>query len=360
MPPTGAGRTATSGSPAGAVAGLDTSEGRAFVGERLALLGKTIFILAGTFWVIGFIIGAFQVPQPGDPPSPWRAIASHLAGVLTMGALWLSARRRDWSLRVLGVLDASALLVTCVCWAGLIAQTHDTVFIAMLAAMATVTARAAIVPSSARRTFWLTAAALLPIVVGSAFLPPPGVTAFMGAFGAMLWVGVAVACATVTSRIIYDLRQRVKAASELGQYTLEEKIGSGGMGEVWRAHHRLLIRPAAIKLIRPQPAGDPGLLHRRFEREARATAALRSPHTVQLYDFGVADDGTLYYVMELLEVSTWRPSSGASGRYRPNARCPSSSRCATRWRKLTRRGSCTAISSRPTCSSPAPAESGTS
>jgi serine/threonine protein kinase len=73
------------------------------------------------------------------------------------------------------------------------------------------------------------------------------------------------------------------------------------MGDVWRAHHRLLIRPAAIKLIRPQPAGDPGLLHRRFEREARATAALRSPHTVQLYDFGVADDGTLYYVMELLE-----------------------------------------------------------
>jgi serine/threonine-protein kinase len=73
------------------------------------------------------------------------------------------------------------------------------------------------------------------------------------------------------------------------------------MGEVWRARHRLLIRPAAIKLIRPQVSGDPDLLLRRFEREARATAALKSPHTVQLYDFGATDDGRLYYVMELLD-----------------------------------------------------------
>src|SRR5262249_30886935 len=64
-------------------------------------------------------------------------------------------------------------------------------------------------------------------------------------------------------------------------------------------------RPAAVKLIRRQALGsvpgDPALLTRRFEREARATAALTSPHTVQLYDFGVTDDGSLYYVMELLE-----------------------------------------------------------
>ena len=77
------------------------------------------------------------------------------------------------------------------------------------------------------------------------------------------------------------------------------------MGEVWRARHRLLIRPAAIKLIRQRAlgamSGDPELLVRRFEREARATAALTSPHTVQLYDFGVTEDGRLYYVMELLD-----------------------------------------------------------
>ena len=110
----------------------------------------------------------------------------------------------------------------------------------------------------------------------------------------------------MTSRTIYGLRQQVKQASEIGQYTLEEKIGSGGMGEVWRARHRMLIRPAAVKLVtagraRLDQRRDPQLRLRRFEREARATAGLKSPHTVQLYDFGVTDDGTFYYVMELLD-----------------------------------------------------------
>jgi serine/threonine-protein kinase len=117
---------------------------------------------------------------------------------------------------------------------------------------------------------------------------------------------IATSLATVTSRTIYGLRQQVREAAQIGQYTLEERIGSGGMGEVWRARHRMLIRPAAVKLIRgqdlaPLAGRDPELRLRRFEREARATAGLKSPHTVQLYDFGVTDDGTFYYVMELLE-----------------------------------------------------------
>src|SRR5262249_9264842 len=83
---------------------------------------------------------------------------------------------------------------------------------------------------------------------------------------------------------------------------LEELLGRGGMGEVWRANHRLLARSAAIKLIRPESFGSDGReLVRRFEREAKATAALRSPHTVDIYDFGTTEDGTFYYVMELLE-----------------------------------------------------------
>jgi serine/threonine protein kinase len=77
------------------------------------------------------------------------------------------------------------------------------------------------------------------------------------------------------------------------------------MGEVWRATHRFLARPAAIKLIQPEMLGDvtqapAQLLVQRFRREAHAAAMLRSPHTIQLYDFGVASDGTFYYVMELL------------------------------------------------------------
>ncbi len=117
----------------------------------------------------------------------------------------------------------------------------------------------------------------------------------------VLWSVLGITLATITSRITYGLRRQVAEANELGQYVLEEKIGGGGMGEVWRARHRLLIRPAAIKLIRPQVSDDAELLLRRFEREARATAALKSPHTVQLYDFGATEDGRLYYVMELLD-----------------------------------------------------------
>jgi serine/threonine-protein kinase len=81
-----------------------------------------------------------------------------------------------------------------------------------------------------------------------------------------------------------------------------EPIGRGGMGEVWRAEHRMLARSAAIKLIRAEAAGgDPEVLLRRFDREAHAMAALRSPHTVTLYDYGISQDGQFYCVMELLE-----------------------------------------------------------
>jgi eukaryotic-like serine/threonine-protein kinase len=107
-----------------------------------------------------------------------------------------------------------------------------------------------------------------------------------------------------TSRTLHDLRRRVREANEPGEYALEEKLSTGGMGEVWRARHRLLMRSVAIKLIRPEflasARTDPAVVLRRFEREALATAALRSPHTVQLYDFGETEDGTLFYVMELL------------------------------------------------------------
>ena len=115
-----------------------------------------------------------------------------------------------------------------------------------------------------------------------------------------------VVMAYVGARVVYALGTEVKRARELGSYRLVERLGQGGMGEVWRAKHRLLARPAAIKLIRPALAGDARLgrssdiLHR-FEREAQAIASLRSPHTVTLFDFGVADDGAFYYVMELLD-----------------------------------------------------------
>ncbi len=105
--------------------------------------------------------------------------------------------------------------------------------------------------------------------------------------------------AYVPARALYHLARDVKRAQRLGSYELVTRLGKGGMGEVWRARHRMLARPAAIKLIRPG-TGDASRLLERFEREAQATATLESPHTVQLYDFGVSDDGAFYYVMELL------------------------------------------------------------
>jgi serine/threonine-protein kinase len=105
--------------------------------------------------------------------------------------------------------------------------------------------------------------------------------------------------------MVYWLRLRLKRAREIGSYELLERIGQGGMGEVWRARHRLLARQAAIKLIRSELLGSTYRTReaalRRFEREARDTAALRSVHTIDIYDFGVTEDGDFYYVMELLD-----------------------------------------------------------
>ncbi|HKU41339.1 MAG TPA: serine/threonine-protein kinase [Polyangiales bacterium] len=115
-------------------------------------------------------------------------------------------------------------------------------------------------------------------------------------------VGVAVAI----SHIVTGLGEHVSRAREMGSYRLGELLGRGGMGEVYRARHRMLARPAAIKLIRREESGagsgpQSQVAMQRFRREAEVVASLRSPHTVAVYDFGTTDDHTLYLVMELLE-----------------------------------------------------------
>ena len=111
--------------------------------------------------------------------------------------------------------------------------------------------------------------------------------------------------AVIISRMVFRYGARLRKAQEMGQYRLTRLIGRGGMGEVWRAEHRMLARPAAVKLIRPDSLqGDTTARLaqlRRFEREARATAALRSVHSIDVYDFGITPDSSFYYVMELLE-----------------------------------------------------------
>jgi serine/threonine-protein kinase len=117
---------------------------------------------------------------------------------------------------------------------------------------------------------------------------------------------VCACLAVIPAKIIRHLGRQVTKARELGSYQLEELLGRGGMGEVYRASHRLLARPAAIKLIRPEvlqrQGNDSGrVLVERFRREADAAASLRSPHTIELYDFGITGDGTFFYVMEYLD-----------------------------------------------------------
>ena len=107
------------------------------------------------------------------------------------------------------------------------------------------------------------------------------------------------AAALYGTHIINTLRVQAFKARQMGQYHLKERLGAGGMGEVYLAEHSLLKRPCAIKLIRPESQRDPGALAR-FEREVRSTARLSHWNTVNIYDYGRTDDGTFYYVMELL------------------------------------------------------------
>jgi len=116
---------------------------------------------------------------------------------------------------------------------------------------------------------------------------------------------VCAVLAVAPARLVYRFGRQILAARALGSYQLVERLGAGGMGEVWLARHRLLAASSAIKLIRPDVLGNGGpdqaaATVRRFEREARTTASLTSPHTVRVFDFGLTEEGTFYYVMELL------------------------------------------------------------
>jgi serine/threonine-protein kinase len=113
------------------------------------------------------------------------------------------------------------------------------------------------------------------------------------------WLVVAVGYAVYGSHKISTLRREALEARRLGQYRVRHRLGAGGMGEVYLAEHVLLRRPCALKLIRPEGAGDPTALAR-FEREVQAMATLTHPNVVEIFDYGRADDGTFYYAMEYL------------------------------------------------------------
>jgi len=122
---------------------------------------------------------------------------------------------------------------------------------------------------------------------------------FRSLFGLLVVAAVGTLLTTVSlARLGRRADAAMARAKRLGQYTLEEKIGSGGMGDVYRASHALLRRPTAIKLLLPGRGGSAEL--ERFEREVQTTSQLTHPNTVAIYDYGRTPDGLFYYAMEYL------------------------------------------------------------
>ncbi len=163
-----------------------------------------------------------------------------------------------------------------------------------------------LVPARPRVTLIVSSLCALTMPAGMAALASMGiVTARTEDYLSSLLGGiVAVGIASVAARAVYGAGGQIAAARTVGSYELVELIGRGGAGEVWKARHLLLARPAAVKLVLPESLQgareerDTAL--QRFTHEAQVTADLTSPHTVALYDFGVSADHSLYYVMELL------------------------------------------------------------
>jgi hypothetical protein len=119
------------------------------------------------------------------------------------------------------------------------------------------------------------------------------------AFWALLAiVTLATLVVLFSTLFIQRLRSRIDEVKQLGQYTLEEKIGEGGMGKVYKARHALLKRPTAVKLLNPDVINPETLV--RFEREVQTTSQLTHPNTIEIYDYGHTPEGIFYYAMEYL------------------------------------------------------------
>ena len=166
-----------------------------------------------------------------------------------------------------------------------------------------------IVTDSPRRTLVVSIAAALTVPTSLLLARLRGAALPETAFALIVMVVPPFLCAAIAvvpARLIGRLGQAVKRAREIGAYRLGALLGEGGMGQVFRATHQLLARPAAVKLIRPDSikgvsAETARIAMERFRREAAAAAALSSPHTIALYDFGPTGDGSFFYAMELLE-----------------------------------------------------------
>ena len=294
-------------------------ERRAFMQQRVAIYfgANTLVWAVGAFGIIVLALLSRSDDVFAGESGVFMGLVMLIP--LSWGALWLGARRGQPSLRRLALADLGGALLLGLVFGALAAASlplvhlrPDVQMILLLGAGLTV--RAGVVPSNAARTALVGVVASVPVCVGTwlvyhrAFAQPvldpifnrPGSTA-----PALFVVWAALFCAfptvvtAIVSAVIYGLQRQVSHARRLGQYTLEAKIGSGGMGTVYRARHALLRRPTAIKLL----AGDRGGAEQvaRFEREVQITSQLSHPNTVAIYDYGRTPDDQFYYAMEYLD-----------------------------------------------------------
>lgn len=277
--------------------------------HRLRLACAVWIVLLVTAVAVNHLIVPW-LHLPAHQVVPWPPVADVLAVVcVIVSALvyWYAARAvgRPDTLTNLGIAHEVVLAFAI----GMINQWEPNVLAGRLSWIcALVLLYPTIVPASPRKVLIgsLLAASMDPLGLLVAHLR--GVE--LPALGILAWAYlpnyICAGLAVIPAYVLGRLSRQVSRAREMGSYRLGELIGEGGMGQVYHAHHRLLARPAAIKLIRPEGVSedDPSaarLALQRFRREAEAAASLQSPHTIQLYDFGVTDDGRFYLVMELLE-----------------------------------------------------------
>ncbi len=282
----------------------DPSARDSFARARLALFGKTVFWIAITF------LGLSSLLALGGVMPFWRpGMESHLLATSLALAIWGLARSPRLGLTALWMLDTLGTLGLCV---SLTVMGHRYgehqqwgVFAGIFAVFHVTMARAIIVPSTARRTSIVTGLSFTGLIVSQVLMPGFATTVTAAAprwltvVPSMTWSATVTALATLASKVIYGLQERVFEAQRLGQYTLEDKIGAGGMGEVYRARHAMLRRPTAIKLLSGKEVSEEQA--RRFEKEVQLTARLTHPNTISIYDYGRTPEGTFYYAMELLD-----------------------------------------------------------
>jgi len=282
---------------------LSDEEARSFLQRRLAFLGLAYGVIGLTFYAVASVAAA-HLPEHSWTPSSLPVLFANATYLLQ----WLVCRRGHQSAAILRVIDGLSTMLAAAFCAFMVFTSYPSEIQgasysrALLLFTFGLVMRAIVVPSSTRRTLALgLLASVFPVVtttIWSADLRPTGPSA-LGAFFTANWCLGAVVISTLASRVIFGLRQQVREAGQLGQYTLLEKIGEGGMGAVYRASHDMLRRPTAVKLLHPEKAGTEHLA--RFEREVQLTSNLTHPNTVAIFDYGRTPEGIFYYAMEYLE-----------------------------------------------------------